>query len=413
MQADGPQDGPHPGRSSGNVSLMPTRGGWGQDAISFEHTEPCRDPGRHRSCAGRWRGIISLGYGPDGKRRRRKVSGPTKSVVQERLKKLHDEIDAGVRAKPGYTVRQAAEDWLKDGMTGRDAKTISKNEYVLAPLLAELGSTKLRELSAGAVSDALAAMARTYSTAAVSMAHSALTRAITHAQARDLASRNISALVDTPKGQTGRPSKSLTRTQAAALLAASSGTMNAYITLCLTTGIRTEEARALTWQHVDFGDPDASPPRPASVAVWRSVRATGDTKTQKSRRTLALPRMAADALRAQRERQDEHRATAGDAWQDSGLVFTTRTGKAIDASSIRKQFKVACRGAGIEGTWTPRELRHSFVSLLSEHGTIVEEIARLAGHSSTRTTEVIYRQELRPVLTTGAEAMDKLFATTP
>ncbi len=89
--------------------------------------------------------------------------------------------------------------------------------------------------------------------------------------------------------------------------------------------------------------------------------------------------------------------------QDNGLVFTTRTGKAIDASNVRKQFKVVCRGAGIQGNVTPRELRHSFVSLLSEQGTLVEEIARLARHSSTRTTEVIYRQELRPILTTGAE----------
>jgi len=35
----------------------------------------------------------------------------------------------------------------------------------------------------------------------------------------------------------------------------------------------------------------------------------------------------------------------------------------------------------------------------------------LAGHSSSRTTEVVYRRELRPVLTTGAEAMDRLFKT--
>jgi hypothetical protein len=39
----------------------------------------------------------------------------------------------------------------------------------------------------------------------------------------------------------------------------------------------------------------------------------------------------------------------------------------------------------------------------------VEEIARLAGHSSSRTTEVVYRHELRPVITTGADAMDKMF----
>src|SRR5213079_81971 len=39
----------------------------------------------------------------------------------------------------------------------------------------------------------------------------------------------------------------------------------------------------------------------------------------------------------------------------------------------------------------------------------IEEIARLVGHASTRTTEVVYRRELRPVITTGAEIMDQIF----
>ena len=42
-------------------------------------------------------------------------------------------------------------------------------------------------------------MAATRASATVSIAHSALTRAIRHAEARDLASRNVAALVDTPK----------------------------------------------------------------------------------------------------------------------------------------------------------------------------------------------------------------------
>ena len=46
---------------------------------------------------------------------------------------------------------------------------------------------------------------------------------------------------------------------------------------------------------------------------------------------------------------------------------------------------------------------------MSSSGVPVEEIARLAGHSSSRTTEVVYRRELRPVITTGAEVMDKIF----
>jgi integrase len=268
---------------------------------------------------------------------------------------------------------------------------------------------RLRELTADDVHRALAAMALRYSSAAVAMGHNALTRAIRHAKARDLVRRNVAMLVDTPKGQAGRPSKSLSLDQASTVLAAAEGTrMHAYIALCLATGIRTEEARALRWEHVDFGDPAASPPVPASAAVWRSVRSHGDTKTEKSRRTLALPEMTVNALRAHRDRQAGDRAS-GMTWSDRDLVFSTRTGAALDAANVRREFRAVCKAAGIGGNWTPRELRHSFVSLMSSTGVPVEEIARLAGHASSRTTEVVYRRELRPVLTTGAEAMDRLF----
>jgi integrase len=179
--------------------------------------------------------------------------------------------------------------------------------------------------------------------------------------------------------------------------------------LCLATGIRTEEARALRWEHVTFGDPDADPPVPASAAVWRSVRAHGDTKTEKSRRTLALPQIAIDALRAHKDQQaaDQHAAAALCSEQD--LVFATRSGAALDAANVRREFRAICKTANIGQGWTPRELRHSFVSLMSTSGVPVEEIARLAGHASSRTTEVVYRRELRPVLTTGAEVMDTIF----
>ncbi len=168
------------------------------------------------------------------------------------------------------------------------------------------------------------------------------------------------------------------------------------------------EARALRWEHVDFGDRAANPPVPASAAVWRSVRSHGDTKTEKSRRTLALPEMAVNALWAHRKQQADERVATGMTWSDRDLVFSTRTGAPLDAANVRREFRTVCTAAKIGGNWTPRELR-SFVSLMSNSGVPVEEIARLAGHSNTRTTEVVYRRELRPVLTTGAEAMDRLF----
>jgi integrase len=75
-------------------------------------------------------------------------------------------------------------------------------------------------------------------------------------------------------------------------------------------------------------------------------------------------------------------------------------------------FKRVCAEAGTGDGSTPRELRTSFVSLMSHQGVSIEEIARLVGHATTRTTEIVYRRELRPVITTGAEITDQLFTAT-
>jgi integrase len=67
--------------------------------------------------------------------------------------------------------------------------------------------------------------------------------------------------------------------------------IHAYIVLSLLAGIRTQEARALRWSHVDLdGDPEARPPVPPHVAVWRSVRIHGETKTERSAAPSAFPR---------------------------------------------------------------------------------------------------------------------------
>jgi integrase len=54
-------------------------------------------------------------------------------------------------------------------------------------------------------------------------------------------------------------------------------------------------------------------------------------------------------------------------------------------------------------------MRHTFVSVLSANGVPVADIALLAGHDRTATTELVYRHEIRPALTQGAEVMDEIF----
>jgi integrase len=392
---------------------MTGRRGWGEDSIYFDHSGECRDPEAHRHCPGRWRGVVSLKPGPDGQRRRKKVSGRNKTEVRTKLAELHDELNDGVVTNAVYTVAQAIREWLSDGLAGRAPKTVSTQREVLEPLIGIIGAVPLRGLTAATVRSALKELAATRATRTVAMAHAGLTRAIRHAEANDKVRRNVAMLVDTPAGQEGRPSKSLTFGQAVALVeAARSHGLYAYVVLSLLVGVRTEEARALRWDHVDLdGGPDADPPVPPHVDVWRSVRVHGDTKTRKSRRSLGLPKMAVEALGEQLQRQAAARQRAGDLWQDNGLVFTTALGTQLDAADVRRSLRAICRRAGLAEEWTPRELRHTFVSLLSDNGMAIEEISRLVGHSSSTVTEMVYRHQIRPVITIGAEAMDKIFAS--
>lgn len=97
----------------------------------------------------------------------------------------------------------------------------------------------------------------------------------------------------------------------------------------------------------------------------------------------------------------------GEQWAETGLVFTSSV---VGTANVRRAFRRIVRAAGLAaGDWTPRGLRHSFVSILSAEGVTVEQIAELCGHAGTRVTEAVYRHQLRPVLLGGAIAMDQIF----
>jgi integrase len=113
---------------------------------------------------------------------------------------------------------------------------------------------------------------------------------------------------------------------------------------------------------------------------------------------MALPRLALDVMIAYK-----------DQGSGEGLVFATASGSVLDPANVRRAFRRACKEAGIGEDWTSRELRHSGISLLSLAGLPIEEVARIAGHATTVTTQRVYRRELRPVLAEGAAAIDKLF----
>jgi site-specific recombinase XerD len=110
----------------------------------------------------------------------------------------------------------------------------------------------------------------------------------------------------------------------------------------------------------------------------------------------------------------EHTASKGEtrgrpAVARSQPRLASQAGTPLDESHVRRSFKAITKKAGIGENWTPRELRHSFVSIMSDNGVPIETIADLVGHASTAVTEEVYRHQLNPVITKGAETMNTIF----
>jgi integrase len=133
----------------------------------------------------------------------------------------------------------------------------------------------------------------------------------------------------------------------------------------------------------------------------------------RARRRAAFPVRAGGPGPGHRRAGRRRRRPAGrpDPAQHRGddLVFASTIGTPRSADNVRRDFQAICEKADLGKEWSPRELRHSFVSMLSADGVATEDISHLVGHSSTRTTERVYRHDLRPVLRTGAERMGRIF----
>jgi integrase len=135
--------------------------------------------------------------------------------------------------------------------------------------------------------------------------------------------------------------------------------------------------------------------------LWVGIAGNQTTRAGRLLRDLRLP---ADMIAT----SDDWGAAA--ARRGSRVVFTTSGGTPLDRHSALRALRKVIGAAGLTpGEWTPREMRHSFVSLLSDAGVPLENIARLVGHVDTTTTETVYWKQIRPVVLDGATAMDRLF----
>ena len=259
----------------------------------------------------RWIATVTVGYDGRGKRMVKTGSGRTKTEAKQKLREqLRDHEDGLALGRDDYTVGHAVEDWLAYGLGRQGPATITKYRIFCGKhIIPLLGARKLRDLTAREVDAWLFELSKSLSTATLQRVRSCLNRAVKRAMARDLVKRNVVELTEVPTGRAGRRSKSLTPKQVDDVLTkTATDRLHTYIVVSLLTGGRTEELRALRWEHVHLEAGGSLPPH---VEVWRSVRVGGDTKTKRSRRTLALPERCIEALCRQRAQQAADRLSAG------------------------------------------------------------------------------------------------------
>ncbi len=378
---------------------------------------------------GRWEGRIELPPGPDGKRKRRMVTGRTKKDVAEKLASIKAELAEGVvPPSEQLTVGQYLDHWVANVLPGTVAKRTEDNygEIVRLYIKPTVGRRKLRDLTpddvtymlrcmesrpkteaeARAAGNPLAPGPKPLSTNTQRLARSILRRALRRAQQQGTIVRNVAAIADGPKVD-AKAGRTMTPEQARTLLQWLEGTDDRRIhraraawVVMLSLGLRRGELLGLAWPDVVIDG------EKFTLNVVQTLKRTYGAglvldapKAKQSRRRVVLPPPVAKALRTHRDEQADEREVAGAEWVDRplehDLIFRTPFGTALDPDNFKHMTYKATKLA-LGEKWTPHELRHSAASILIAQGVPLKIISEVLGHSSIRITADVYGHLMEP-----------------
>jgi len=157
--------------------------------------------------------------------------------------------------------------------------------------------------------------------------------------------------------------------------------------VAVTTGLRRGELAGLRWNDVQLEAGRLAVVQ--QLAKGAGTVSAGPTKTKRSRRPVPLDARTVEALRAHRARQDDERATWGEAYDPHGLVFCLENGTPLHPDAVTKRLRRHARRLGLP--WIGLHgLRHSYATLLLEAGVHPKIVQERLGHSSITVTMDIY-----------------------
>lgn len=363
-----------------------------------------------RASDGMWVAALDVGW-QAGKRKRKVFYAKTEAAVLAKLAKARADQLGGKNIDPDrITVEQYLKQWLEEDVKRRLAITTYENYEVTMRLhvYPDLGKFQLAKLTPRHVQLLLASKEDAgLSPRSVANIRTVLGIALNRAMKWELIPRNVARLVDAPK-QRKVEIVPWSRDDAFRFLAHTrQHRLGPLFSVVMALGLRRGEALGLRWNDIDFTNRTLK----INMQVVRT-RTQGlvikPPKTEKSRRTIALPEMTIDELKRHRRNQASEQLRAGPRWHDDGFVFCTPIGTPIDPRNVSRTFDELRESAGLRKQRF-HDQRHWCATLLLAQGVSMLEVKELLGHTVLSTTIDLYGHLLEEDRRRTADSMDEIF----
>ena len=171
----------------------------------------------------------------------------------------------------------------------------------------------------------------------------------------------------------------------------------------LATGMRIGEATGLTWDGVDL--------KQKSVLVKTQLQRMGSKmvlkplKTEKSLRTMPLVGHSLEAVRVERNRQED-----AEFENELDLVFLNPWGRPFDPKYVNDRLHEALESAGLPRAGM-HSLRHSAATFMLMAGMNLHQVSRYLGHSQIALTSNLYGHVLDGAMRDAAERLQGAYAS--
>ncbi len=337
------------------------------------------------------------------------VYGRTWEQAHDRLVEEQSKTVRGMPvAAESWKLGPYLDHWLDNVIkpTRRAATYANYETYTRLYLKPGLGHHRLRRLSVANVQRFLnGKLAEGQSIRNVQLMRQVLSAALTRAAREELVSRNVARLAELPAWEPAEIRPWSADEALSFLQVAGSDPLCPAFVLLLLYGMRRGEVLGLRWQDIDL-DIGRLCVRQQLQRIRGSLH-TGPVKTRAGSRDLPIPSLARAALLIRQQKQAADREAFGRAWQDTGLVFTTRSGRPVEPRNLDRSFRRICDHHKIR-VIAVHHLRHTTASLLKKLHVPPRDAQMILGHAHISTTMQIYThvdEEARDDALTG---LDKL-----